>query len=268
MRTSTRQSGSWVDPVPAVWRWTVDTDAPATTMTRTTSGTSATFTFDADEQSYYQCKLDTPAGEGSWLWCQSPRTFTGLQQGAHTFSVKAMDAAGNVETAPPSHRWTVDTVAPATMLVASTREDRASFAFSAPGATSYACRLTTPTGSGPWQACTSPAAHTGLAAGAHRFEVRATDAAGNVEAVPASHSWTATQPAPALVVGKGRGHGTVKVYAGSRLLRTVRLAAPRTADRVLVPVGSLTTPYTGRLRVVVATQGRPVRIEGLGVATG
>jgi hypothetical protein len=401
------RTDSWVDQVPAVWRWTVDTRAPATTLTRSTNGTSATFDFDADEHAYYQCRLDTPGAEGHWLWCQSPQTYTGLAQGEHSFSVKAMDAAGNEETSPPAHRWTVDTMAPATTLVASTTDDRATFAFSAAGATAYECRLTTPTGAGAWQACTSPVSHTGLAAGAHRFEVRATDAAGNVEVAPASHAWVATRPAPspeptpgpvtdttapetaitsgpsgyvlspsasfglgseagasyrceldsrsipcgtsvtlaglasgthrlsvaavdaagnvdptpvvrtwtvpatardlpitrgwklrrtttayggsrlestrrnarltrkvngardvALVVGKGPRHGTVKVYAGSRLLRTVRLAAPRTTARVVVPVASFAAPWTGRLHVVVATQGRPVRIEGLGVATG
>ena len=39
-------------------------------------------------------------------------------------------------------------------------------------------------------ACSSPSAYAGLALGAHAFAVRATDAAGNVDPTPATHSWT------------------------------------------------------------------------------
>lgn len=70
-----------------------------------------------------------------------------------------------------------------------------------------------------------------------------------------------------LVAGKGRRHGTVKVYAGTRLVRTVRLAAARDASRRILPVTTFASPWSGRLRVVVTTQGRPVRIEGIGVST-
>jgi hypothetical protein len=60
----------------------------------------------------------------------------------------------------------------------------------------------------------------------------------------------------------------VAVYAGKRLVRTVRLSAGKDARGRLVPVTSFSRPWSGRLRVVVRTQGRPVRIEGLGVTTG
>jgi hypothetical protein len=39
-------------------------------------------------------------------------------------------------------------------------------------------------------ACTSPASYSGLAPGSYTFEVRATDAAGNVDPSPATYGWT------------------------------------------------------------------------------
>ena len=71
-----------------------------------------------------------------------------------------------------------------------------------------------------------------------------------------------------LVTSRGRRHGTVAVYAGKRLVRTVRLSAGKDVLGRLVSVTSFSRPWSGRLRVVVRTHGRPVRIEGLGVATG
>jgi hypothetical protein len=44
--------------------------------------------------------------------------------------------------------------------------------------------------------CTSPSGYSGLAAGDHTFEVRATDAAGNQDTSPASRGWTIDVTAP------------------------------------------------------------------------
>ncbi|MFS3127263.1 hypothetical protein ACLM5J_02550 [Nocardioides sp. Bht2] len=70
-----------------------------------------------------------------------------------------------------------------------------------------------------------------------------------------------------LVAGKSRGHGTVKVYAGSRLLKTVKLSAGRTLAKQVISLGSLGSSWTGKVRVVVASNGKPVKLEGLGVVT-
>jgi len=70
---------------------------------------------------------------------------------------------------------------------AATTNTSATFTFSAsePGST-FQCSLDTAA----FAACTSPRHYTGLAATPHQFRVRATDPAGNVDATPASHSWT------------------------------------------------------------------------------
>jgi hypothetical protein len=62
----------------------------------------------------------------------------------------------------------------------------ATFAFSASEQAAFSCKLD----GGSYTPCTSPAIYTGLADGAHTFAVRATDPAGNVDASPASRSFT------------------------------------------------------------------------------
>jgi alpha-tubulin suppressor-like RCC1 family protein len=44
--------------------------------------------------------------------CSSPKNYSGLSEGSHTFHVRARDIAGNVDSSPASHTWTVDTVDP------------------------------------------------------------------------------------------------------------------------------------------------------------
>ena len=71
----------------------------------------------------------------------------------------------------------------------------------------------------------------------------------------------------ALVATTGPGFGKVKVLLGSVTLRTINLAATRLRKRQVLPVTTFSTPTTGTLKLVVATSGKPVRIEGLGVAS-
>lgn len=71
----------------------------------------------------------------------------------------------------------------------------------------------------------------------------------------------------ALIVGSGKGHGKVEVYAGKRLLRTVSLKAARTQTNRVVTLPSFSAPWTGTVRVVVVTKGKPVRLEGVAAPT-
>ncbi|MDQ4052119.1 MAG: hypothetical protein M3237_05385, partial [Actinomycetota bacterium] len=71
----------------------------------------------------------------------------------------------------------------------------------------------------------------------------------------------------ALVATRGRGFGTVKVYLGSKLLKKVSLGATSTRKKQLIAVASLASPRSGTVRIVVASTGKTVRVEGLGVAT-
>jgi hypothetical protein len=84
---------------------------PVTFITSSPTATSASrsgrFTFSANESAVFDCKLD----DLSFFPCSSPFTFSDLADGSHTFTVRATDTAGNVEAAPPTYTWTIDTVA-------------------------------------------------------------------------------------------------------------------------------------------------------------
>jgi hypothetical protein len=71
----------------------------------------------------------------------------------------------------------------------------------------------------------------------------------------------------ALVADKGRGYGTVKVFWGGKMLREVSLHAKRLQTRKVIPIKRFTGKLrSGRLRIVVVSSGRTVRIDGIGVA--
>ena len=85
-----------------------DTTAPATTLTGGPKGTirsrTARFTFRSNEAgSRFQCKLD----KGAWKACSSPKTYRNLKKGSHTFQVRAIDRAGNLDRTPSKRAWRI-----------------------------------------------------------------------------------------------------------------------------------------------------------------
>ena len=175
-----------------------DTIPPETAIdsgpSETVSGRTATFTFSSSEaSSTFECKLD----DANFVPCTSPKDYSELADGSHTFSVKAIDAAGNTDPTPASRTWTVDTAAPETTIDLGpsgriTVAD-ATFAFSSSeaGAT-FECSLD----GAAYSACTSPESYTSLSNGSHTFEVKAKDGAGNVDATPASRTFSVEVPPP------------------------------------------------------------------------
>ncbi len=158
----------------------------------------------AGDTASFECKLDAAA----FAACASPADLSGLVDGAHTFSVRAIDAVGNVDASPASRTFTVDTTAPDTTITGGPAEGStissasASFEFvgdPAGDTASFECKLD----GGAFAACTSPAGLTALADGAHTFSVRAIDAAGNVDASPATRAFTvSTGPSAACVAAQ------------------------------------------------------------------
>ena len=125
--------------------------------------------------------------------------------------MRAIDNAGNADASPASFNWTVDTTAPTTQIDSSppalTNSAAASFEFSGTdaggsGVASFQCRIDS-SEPGDWAACGSPEDLAGLADGAHKFEVRAIDAAGNADQSPACFNWTVDTTAPTTQIDSG-----------------------------------------------------------------
>jgi hypothetical protein len=185
------------------YRGTADGTAPHTTILSgpmsPTNSTSATFTFSGSddvtppESLAFECSLDG----ASFAGCDSGATYPSLGQGAHTFQVRSIDAAGNIDSTPPSWSWTVD-VTPTTAVIDShpsalTNSTTANFSFHAVDANStLACQLD----SEPVADCTVGSVGYTVGEGPHTFTVMATDQAGNVDTTPPSFGWTVDLTAP------------------------------------------------------------------------
>jgi len=65
---------------------------------------SATFRFTSSESaSKFKCKLDG----GPWRPCGSPKTYSGLSKGSHTFRVYAIDSIGQHDPTPAKRTWRI-----------------------------------------------------------------------------------------------------------------------------------------------------------------
>ena len=207
---------------------------PDTTITSTpanpTSSTSAQFSFTSTSTSAtFACSLDSAA----FVNCTSPVSYSALSNGAHTFQVRASDQNG-VDATPASYTWTVDTTPPAgdttppeTTITsgppAATTSTAASFAFTSSEANStFQCSLDGASRT----ACTSPQSYTGLSIGSHRFDVWATDAAGNTDATAATQTWS-VGPSD---TGGGSGIVRESVSQAANTTASTRLTIPTPAN--------------------------------------
>lgn len=75
---------------------------------------SASFAFDGSDIATgpggltFECRLDA----GGFAPCASPKSYSGLADGSHSFEVRAKDPSGNTDPTPAFFLWTVDTIAP------------------------------------------------------------------------------------------------------------------------------------------------------------
>jgi hypothetical protein len=180
---------------------TVDNTPPDTLITSSPAGVgpdSATFEFASSESgSSFECSLDASV----FAACTSPKSYRALAPGAHSFSVRAVDALGNVDPSPASYSWTVgDTSPPETTITdgpsGTVSSSSASFSFAASEPSTFECSLD----GAAYAACGSPQAYSGLAAATHTFSVRARDSAANVDPTPATRTWTVASAPPSTTL--------------------------------------------------------------------
>jgi hypothetical protein len=159
-----------------------------------TNQTSATFTFQESGVSSFDCSLDSNA-PSSFTPCMSPKAFTNLAEGPHTFYVEP--ALGASQPPPTPYPWTVDLTPPTTQVTgrppALTNSTTATFTFTSPDSTAtFHCSLN----GAQAQTCTSPVVYSGLADATRSLLIQAVDPAGNVDPTAQPIVWTVDSTPP------------------------------------------------------------------------
>jgi hypothetical protein len=244
------------DPTPATFTWVIDTLRPRVTLTDKpsvlTNLTTASFSFTADRPgSTFECRLD----DASFASCTSPKLYSGLGDGLHSFAVRAT-SLGKVGPAT-RYSWTVDTIPPQTAITSTppspSSSASATFTFtSSESGSTFACSLDV---SG-FTPCASPKSYSGLGDGQHVFRVQAVDAAGNTDGSAARYTWQ--------IVGVGPPTVDLTPPANvSRLRRTVgygrlqlRWRKPRDRDFDHVALYVSTSPKSQPRTLVFSGRGQ------------
>ncbi|MCC6437657.1 MAG: hypothetical protein IT196_21690, partial [Acidimicrobiales bacterium] len=225
-----------VDQTPATRTWTIDATAPDTEIVSgpdsLTGATSASFDLSSEMGATFQYKLDS----GGYQSATDPLSLTGLSQGKHTLSVRAIDAYGNADTTPATWNWTIDGVPPDTEILSGpdgvTGSTTATFDLSSEPDATFEYKLD----DGDYLPATDPLTLTGLSDGAHVLAVRATDAVGNADTSPATWEWVVDLTPP--------GAPTVAGFADNTGDPTDRL----TTDRTLAVFGEAEPGATVHVR--------------------
>jgi hypothetical protein len=226
---ATDASGN-ADQTPASYSWTVDTSAPETTITSgpasLTNQSTASFSFSSNESgSSFDCRLDG----ATFSSCSSPKSYSGLTDGGHTFEVRAKDPANNVDLTPASQSWSIDTSAPAAPSLispaneSSTSNAKPTFDWSDipdPSGVVYHIQIDNSGSSFPSPevsqsglTASSFTPPTSLAIGTYSWRVRATDGAGN-GTWSSVFTVTITTP-PGSIAGKVTDGATKKAISGA-----------------------------------------------------
>ncbi|OQW49406.1 MAG: hypothetical protein A4S09_12010 [Proteobacteria bacterium SG_bin7] len=196
-------SSGLADPTPAVYSWTIDTVPPSVTIDNgpnlplITNSTSVTFVFSSSEPGSFTCSLD----EGASTPCTSPKTYSGLAEGAHNISINVVDNVGNASSNPATFSWSIDVTAPIASIVnvnpstAVNNSTTVSVEFNASESSGFECSID----NNAYASCSSPLVLNSVAEGNHWFAVRATDVAGNI-GLPATYSWSTDLTAPVVTI--------------------------------------------------------------------
>ena len=115
-------AGRFPDKLSASQNFTITVTSPSPPDTTITSkppdpsnNSNPSFEFTCDQEPCtYKCKLDA----GSTVDCASPKDYSGLADGSHTFKVQAINSSLIPDPTPAAYTWNIDTVAPIITIVA------------------------------------------------------------------------------------------------------------------------------------------------------
>ena len=220
-----------MNPAPASFSWTIDTVSPTTIISNVIDGNNSTITNSSNTKSNavmfefsgndtgvgisnFECSIDN----SNFTACSSPVQFTSanITDGTHTFEVLSVDNSTNKDPSPASFIWTVDTIAPTTIInsaidgnnstitnSSNTKSNAVMFEFSGNdtggvGIDHLECSLDGTS----FSACTSPVQFTSanITDGTHTFEVLSVDNSTNKDPSPASFNWTVDTIAPTTII--------------------------------------------------------------------
>jgi len=229
-----------INTSPESFSWTIDTEAPTTSIDSSidgiqnnitnggrTSSNSIVLAFSAIDSGgnegngvgvkHFECRIDS----SDFVTCTSPLQFTNLTDGIHTAEVISVDNVGNLSPTPASISWAVDTVPPTTAIISSsdgnenlitnnsnTGFNSISFSF---GGNDTDGAGTKDLGIGQFECslddsdfviCSTPIQFSSdnLTDGTHVFRVVSEDEVGNKDQSPELFTWTVDTTAPSSII--------------------------------------------------------------------
>jgi Ca2+-binding RTX toxin-like protein len=192
--------------------FSVDLTAPETTIVSGPEGQThraqPRFTYSSNESGAgFECRIDAAAFSG----CDDEgfEPSQALADGAHTFYVRAVDPAGNLDATPAGRAFTVDSVSPSLKIESGpsgpTKLTKPVFGFSVPAGATLKCAIDADAGfeEPTYVACAGPTYEpaAALAQGAYTFRVMATETSGNITVD--SRQFTVDTVAPETTIASG-----------------------------------------------------------------
>lgn len=165
------------------------------------SATNATFTYSSDDpEATFECSFDGAV----FAACGTSYFVPALAEGTHTFEVRAVDQAGNIDPTPAefpeSGTWVIDRTGPTVTIGGLPDPTRVT--------TTVTFTLSEPTSAircsidgGVWSECDSPLQLFNLTQGSHSLAIHGVDVHNNV-GPSSTHTWTVDTippPAPMLI---------------------------------------------------------------------
>lgn len=255
--------------------WKVDSTAPVLTLTSQPNALvnvkTASFSFSGTDSGVaitsFQCSIDN----GAYSSCSSPKAYSGLAEGSHTFRFRGVDSIGNT-SAITSYMWTVDSVVPVVTISSGpsssmTTAETATFVFASSDVTSginssqTQCQLD----SQAYASCSSPKSYSGLTAGSHTVKVRVVDNASN-QTVSSTYSWS-VQAVVVTPPPTGGGSGsTLPLYTLKTPTTGYIGGAPTYKGAFLIDPGtygaSSLANYAGPTKIAAGTSGSRMFLTG------